>query len=470
MTTTRYWVGNTGNWSDTSHWSLTSGGSGGESVPDGVAIFDANSFDSDSYEVSISSTVRIQIDISLDCYKFTFTVISGGIFSLRNNLSIYGLEIYVDGQLITNNHNITIMEGGQVVFSDQSVITLGSSTLTLGETSTFFISGSSPGITLTGGNIIWPGTGNIVVASWCILKDNTATGGAEFDAKYLDNCTDNGGNVGWNFAFPLLPFVVSQIGGIVSVQNCTIKNSTATGGATFESYTSNGNIYGGQVSGWIFEQETPYLISIGIAALSPSMLVGTSQQIMAIGYYSDGSQRIITQLVSWTSSNTIVATIDSTGLLVALQLGITFITAFINTDLGLIESRAMLQVGQITLSMFQNQNINLQQVYITSDPNQSFRCVLTVDGNNITLGFQIRWNSIANYWMMTLIDINTGNYIVDAIPLTTGVLPTPNLLQPYGYLGIGSCFIIDVSGIGNDYPNSSNLGTDYIMLWGDTEK
>jgi hypothetical protein len=41
----KYWIGNTGDWSDTAHWSASSGGSGGAAVPiesDGVC-FDANS-------------------------------------------------------------------------------------------------------------------------------------------------------------------------------------------------------------------------------------------------------------------------------------------------------------------------------------------------------------------------------------------------------------------------------------------
>lgn len=44
--TTKYWVGGTGNWSSTSHWSATSGGSSGASVPDAteVARFDSASF------------------------------------------------------------------------------------------------------------------------------------------------------------------------------------------------------------------------------------------------------------------------------------------------------------------------------------------------------------------------------------------------------------------------------------------
>jgi len=41
----RYWVGGSGNWSDTAHWSTTSGGAGGASLPTSVddVIFDANS-------------------------------------------------------------------------------------------------------------------------------------------------------------------------------------------------------------------------------------------------------------------------------------------------------------------------------------------------------------------------------------------------------------------------------------------
>ena len=53
----RYWVGNGGSWSDTAHWSTTSGGSGGAGIPGdgGVAddvIFDANSFTLDNQRVT----------------------------------------------------------------------------------------------------------------------------------------------------------------------------------------------------------------------------------------------------------------------------------------------------------------------------------------------------------------------------------------------------------------------------------
>lgn len=50
----RYWVGNAGTWTDTAHWSATSGGAGGQSAPvaGDVAIFDANSITSASQTIT----------------------------------------------------------------------------------------------------------------------------------------------------------------------------------------------------------------------------------------------------------------------------------------------------------------------------------------------------------------------------------------------------------------------------------
>ena len=53
----RYWVGGTGNWSDTSHWSTSSGGSGGASVPTSsdAVFFDANSFSAAGQTVTVDT-------------------------------------------------------------------------------------------------------------------------------------------------------------------------------------------------------------------------------------------------------------------------------------------------------------------------------------------------------------------------------------------------------------------------------
>lgn len=76
----RYWIGGSGNWSDTSHWSTSSGGSGGASVPGSSddVVFDSN---------SLSSTSTITGDGSA---KSIDTSAIGNLLSFSGILSIYG--------------------------------------------------------------------------------------------------------------------------------------------------------------------------------------------------------------------------------------------------------------------------------------------------------------------------------------------------------------------------------------------
>jgi hypothetical protein len=63
----RFWVGGTGNTSDTNHWSTTSGGAGGASVPTAQhdVFFDDNSFSSTGQTVTVDET--------LHCHDIDFT-------------------------------------------------------------------------------------------------------------------------------------------------------------------------------------------------------------------------------------------------------------------------------------------------------------------------------------------------------------------------------------------------------------
>jgi gliding motility-associated-like protein len=58
---TRYWVGNGGNWSDHAHWSLTSGGPSGASLPAeyDLVIFDQNSFTAENQIVELNTNIAI---------------------------------------------------------------------------------------------------------------------------------------------------------------------------------------------------------------------------------------------------------------------------------------------------------------------------------------------------------------------------------------------------------------------------
>jgi hypothetical protein len=106
---------------------------------------------------------------------------------------------------------------------------------------------------------------------------------------------------------------------------------------------------------------------------------------------------------------------------------------------------------------------------LDNSPNQNFQVTVNVDGNLITLAIELRYNSMAGYWVMTISD-TLGNIVLDSIPLITGVWPAANLLRQYQYLGIGSAYILNASGPipGLDYPNNTDLGSDFVLLWGDS--
>jgi hypothetical protein len=108
-----------------------------------------------------------------------------------------------------------------------------------------------------------------------------------------------------------------------------------------------------------------------------------------------------------------------------------------------------------------------QIVPLTNQPNQGLVVALAIDAGTTTLQLDISYSEIAQYWLMAISDRN-GNLLVDSIPMLTGYYPAANLLCQFVYLGIGSAYILNASGVAMDYPNSTNLGTDFLLLWDDT--
>lgn len=72
------------------------------------------------------------------------------------------------------------------------------------------------------------------------------------------------------------------------------------------------------------------LTSIAILPQVSSVPLNTMQQFSAIGTYSDGSSRDVTSLVTWGSSSTVTATIDTNGVLTAVAAGSTTVSAVLN--------------------------------------------------------------------------------------------------------------------------------------------
>jgi hypothetical protein len=72
---------------------------------------------------------------------------------------------------------------------------------------------------------------------------------------------------------------------------------------------------------------TSSLVSISVTPANPSVPVGVTKQFTASGTYSDGTSHDITTQVTWSSSNTSVATVNSSGLATAVGAGTATITA-----------------------------------------------------------------------------------------------------------------------------------------------
>lgn len=108
-----------------------------------------------------------------------------------------------------------------------------------------------------------------------------------------------------------------------------------------------------------------------------------------------------------------------------------------------------------------------QIIPLTSDPNQTLKTTVSVNGQNKSLQLDIRYNDIAGYWIMKVTDLSTGTVLLDSMPLLCGLYPASNLLGQYAYLGIGSAYVIKASDIAADSPDDTNLGTDFFLVWSD---
>jgi len=103
-------------------------------------------------------------------------------------------------------------------------------------------------------------------------------------------------------------------------------------GVVFSPTSQAVTLSGSSVSGVNFNSVT--LVSVAVSPTNPTIQVGSTNQFTATGTYSDGSTKPITTQVSWSSSNTGVATIDSSGLATAVSGGTSTITATIGTLSG----------------------------------------------------------------------------------------------------------------------------------------
>jgi trimeric autotransporter adhesin len=88
------------------------------------------------------------------------------------------------------------------------------------------------------------------------------------------------------------------------------------------------------VTSLISLQVKPYLVSIDVLPSNSAIELGTSQQLMASGNYSDGSQRDLSDQVEWAATDSSIGSVDAHGMANALSTGSTTITASLNDVAG----------------------------------------------------------------------------------------------------------------------------------------
>ena len=132
------------------------------------------------------------------------------------------------------------------------------------------------------------------------------------------------------------------------------------------------------------------LSSVAITPASPTLGgVGSTQQFVAVGTYSDGSTANITSQVTWGSSNSAVATISKAGLATGVAVGNSNITA---TMSGITSPPVTLTVITPTLSSVDITPASPSN--LAAGFSQNFRVIGTYsDGSTADITAQATWNS-----------------------------------------------------------------------------
>ncbi len=289
----RFWIGGQGNTDDTAHWSTTSGGVGGASLPTSAdnVYFDANSFTDAGQTVTVNATFYC---LDMDWTGATNTptlagsgmlvmygdvifigtitdshtsskflngankqlttngmqinyqlVFSDGMYSLQDDLVVKGLGWVRLGSITTNSHNITCVRAYRQSSSAHNLI-LGSSIITCSEnwdlalSANLTLNAGTSTIILTGDSKTFAG-GNLTYNNLELQGDNcTITGSNTFNelkvkagntAVMTAGTTQTAGKICSDTAGS--PATLSCASGTVTLISNDVQDIATGGGATF---------------------------------------------------------------------------------------------------------------------------------------------------------------------------------------------------------------------------------------------
>ena len=207
------------------------------------------------------------------------------------------------------------------------------------------------------------------------VQQYTATG------QYSDNSTEDlSDKVSWNSSHPIFASISES--GLLT----TISQGTSTISANFDSYSSSTTL----------TVSLPELTLITIN--TPSLLTkGVSEQLSAVGLFSNGSTQDISSLVTWHSSDISVASIDETqGLLTPIQAGDVTITASTSS----LRSSAVIEISAATLEEI---NITPADISLAKGSSTTVSIIaIFSDQSIVDISSQVDWEN-SNDTTVTLI-------------------------------------------------------------------
>lgn len=157
------------------------------------------------------------------------------------------------------------------------------------------------------------------------------------------------------------------------------------------------------------------LVSISVEPASPGIANGTTQQLSATGVFSDASTQDLSATVTWTSSETGVATIDSAGLATGVSEGSSTITA----TSGAVSGSTSLTV---TAAVLASLDITPANPTIADGTNQQFTATGTfTDATTQDLSTEVTWSS-SNTGIATISNADNSEGLATAVLAGTAVI------------------------------------------------